>query len=108
MQVIVNTNENINGTLILPLWQDSKNMADGSGAGVHRSLKNQIENILANGDFKAKAGTAMTLAGTEGGKALLVGLGKQEDATLQSMRESGAKVTASPVSYTHLTLPTKA
>ena len=95
MQVIVNTNENINGTLVLPLWQDSKNMADGSGAGVHRSLKNQIENILANGDFKAKAGTAMTLAGTEGGKALLVGLGKQEDATLQGMRESGAKVTAS-------------
>jgi len=95
MQVIVNTNENINGTLVLPLWQDSKNMADGSGAGVHRSLKNQIENILDNGDFKAKAGTAMTLAGTEGGKALLVGLGKQEDATLQSMRESGAKVTAS-------------
>jgi len=95
MQVIVNTNENINGTLVLPLWQDSKNMADGSGAGVHRSLKNQIENILGNGDFKAKAGTAMTLAGTEGGKALLVGLGKQEDATLQSMRESGAKVTAS-------------
>ena len=95
MQVIVNTNENINGTLVLPLWQDSKNMADGSGAGVHRSLKNQIENILADGDFKAKAGTAMTLAGTEGGKALLVGLGKQEDATLQSMRESGAKVTAS-------------
>ena len=95
MQVIVNTNENINGTLVLPLWQDSKNMASGSESGVHRSLKNQIEHILTEGDFKAKAGTAMTLAGTDGGKALLIGLGKEEDATPQSMRESGAKVTAS-------------
>ena len=92
MKVIVNTNENINGTLVLPLWQDSKNMATGSESGVHRSLKNQIDNILTEGDFKAKAGTSMTLAGTEGGKALLIGLGKEDD--------------ANSVSYTHLTLPT--
>ena len=95
MKVIVDTHENINGTLVLPLWQDSKSMVSGSESGVHRSLKNQIEIILEDGDFKAKAGTAMTLAGTEGGKALLIGLGKQDDASLQSMRESGAKVTAS-------------
>jgi len=95
VQVIVNTNENINGTLILPLWQDSESMPSGSEAGVHRSLKNQIEIILSDGDFKAKAGSAITLAGTEGGKALLVGLGKEADATLQSMREAGAKVTSS-------------
>ena len=95
MQVNVNTNENINGTLVLPLWQESRNMVAGSESGVHRGLKAQIETILQDGDFKAKSGSAMTLAGTEGGKALLVGLGKEEDATLQSMRESGAKVTAS-------------
>jgi len=95
MQVIVNTNENINGTLVLPLWQDSKNMVSGSESGVQRGLKNQIETILSDGDFKAKSGSAMTLAGTEGGKALLIGLGKEEDATLQSMREAGAKVTSS-------------
>ena len=95
MKINVNTNENINGTLVLPLWQDSKNMATGSGSGVHRGLKAQIETILQDGDFKAKSGSAMTLAGTEGGKALLVGLGKEDEATLQSMRESGAKVTAS-------------
>ena len=94
MQVIVNTNENINGTLILPLWQDSKNMADGSGAGVHRSLKNQIENILANGDFKAKAKSTMTLIGGEGGKAMLVGLGKEDDADLHAYRKAGAAVVA--------------
>ena len=75
MQVSVNTNDNINGTLVLPLWQDSDSMAEGSEAGVPRSLKNQIETILAAGDFKAKSGTAMTLAGTDGGKAMLIGLG---------------------------------
>ena len=95
MQVSVNTNDNINGTLVLPIWQDSNSMASGSESGVHRSLKNQIETILSEGDFKAKAGSAMTLAGTDGGKAMLIGLGKSEDANLQSMRESGAKVTAS-------------
>ena len=95
MKVVVDTNANINGTLVLPVWQDSKGMVSGTEAGVHRSLKNQIEVVLGDGDFKAKSGTAMTLAGTEGGKALLIGLGKEDDATLQSMREAGAKVTAS-------------
>ena len=95
MQVSVNTNDNINGTLVLPLWQDSESMPSGSEGGVPRALKSQIDTILGAGDFKAKSGSAMTLAGTDGGKALLIGLGKSDDATLQSMRESGAKVTAS-------------
>ncbi|MBT7244518.1 MAG: hypothetical protein HN874_03610, partial [Euryarchaeota archaeon] len=95
MKINVNTNENINGTLVLPLWQGSRNMIAGSESGLHRGLKTQIETILHDGDFKAKSGSAMTLAGTEGGKALLIGLGKEDEATLQSMRESGAKVTAS-------------
>ena len=69
MKVTVNTNENINGTLVLPIWQDSESMPSGSEAGVPRSLKNQIDTILGENDFKAKSGTAMTLAGTDGGKA---------------------------------------
>ena len=96
MQVSVNTNENINGTLVLPLWQDSESMPSGSEAGVPRSLKNQIDTILAAKDFKAKSGTAMTLAGTDGGKALLVGLGKSDDATLQSMRDCLLYTSPSP------------
>ena len=71
MKVIVDTNGNINGTLVLPVWQDSKSMAEGTEEGVHRSLKSQIELILSAGDFKGKSGTVMTLAGTEGGKAML-------------------------------------
>ncbi len=95
MKVSVDANENVNGTLILPVWQDCQGMAEGSEAGVHRSLKSQIDNVLSSGDFKAKSGTSMTLAGTDGGKAMLIGLGKPEDADLQSMREAGAKVVAS-------------
>tara|TARA_B100000989_G_scaffold80902_3_gene57711 strand:+ start:1593 stop:3089 length:1497 start_codon:yes stop_codon:yes gene_type:complete len=94
MKVMVDTNGNINGTLVLPVWQDSKGMAQGTEEGVHRTLKSQIELVLSAGDFKGKSGSVMTLAGTEGGKAILVGLGKMEDATLQSMREAGAKITA--------------
>ena len=69
MQVSVNTNDNINGTLVLPLWQESESMPSGSEGGVPRALKSQIDTILGAGDFKAKPGTAMTLAGTDGGKA---------------------------------------
>ena len=65
MQVSVNTNDNINGTLVLPLWQDSDSMPSGSEGGIPRALKSQIDTILGAGDFKAKSGTAMTLAGTD-------------------------------------------
>ncbi|MGY8754523.1 MAG: leucyl aminopeptidase [Candidatus Poseidoniales archaeon] len=92
MKVSVEANENILGTLVLPLWEGSNGVAEGSEGGIHRDLKHQIDNILSAGDFKAKAGTAMTLAGTEGGKALLIGLGKVGEANVQSMREFGAKV----------------
>lgn len=95
MRVNIDANGNINGTLVLPLWQGSKEMAEGSELGVHRTLKNQIDTVLEAGDFKAKSGSSMTLAGTEGGKALLIGLGKMDDASSNSMREAGAKVTAS-------------
>ena len=64
MQVSVNTNDNINGTLVLPLWQDSESMPAGSEGGVPRALKSQIDTVLGAGDYKAKSGTAMTLAGT--------------------------------------------
>ena len=100
MKVSVDANENVNGTLILPVWQDCQGMAEGSEAGVHRSLKSQIDNVLSSGDFKAKSGTSMTLAGTDGGKAMLIGLGKPEDADLQSITEAGAKVVASKAKST--------
>ena len=62
MKVVVDTNANINGTLVLPVWQDSKGMVSGTEAGVHRSLKNQIEVVLGDGDFKAKSGVSVIKA----------------------------------------------
>ena len=95
MQVVIDANENVNGTLVLPVWQDSKGLADGNDNGIHRILKNQIEAVLSSGDFKGKSGSKMTLAGTEGGKAMLIGLGKHGKTTVQDMREAGASVVAS-------------
>ncbi len=95
MKVNVESNENILGTLVLPLWQDSESISENASAGIHRDLRSQIDNVLSAGDFKAKSGSAMTLAGTQGGKAILIGLGKKDDADNQAMREAGAKVISS-------------
>ena len=61
MRVNVNDNENIIGTLVLPLWQDVNSLDDKACTGLHRALKSQIETVLADGDFKAKSGSLMSL-----------------------------------------------
>ncbi len=94
MNINANDNDNISGTLILPLWQGTVELSEGMAAGIHRILKNQIDMVLSNEDFKAKAGSKMNLLGTEGGKAILVGLGKEKDATIHTFRDAGAGVTA--------------
>ena len=43
----------------------------------------------------------------KGKKILVVGMGKSGKAAVQELHKLGAQVVA-PVSYTHLTLPTKA
>ena len=90
MQVVIDANENVNGTLILPVWEGSDGIASGNDNGINRILKNQIDSVLQSGDFTGKAGSKLTLAGTEGGKALLIGLGKSGKTTVQDMREAGA------------------
>ena len=57
-------------------------------------MKNQINRVLSNGDFKAKKKSPMTLYGGEDGKAILVGLGKSDDCTVHDYRNAGASVTA--------------
>ena len=94
MQVSVDANGNSEGTIVLPLWQDSDKMPGEGEFGIHQSLSGQINSVLAAGDFKAKSGSSMTLAGTDGGKAMLVGLGKSDDYNSNSIREAGAKVIA--------------
>ena len=75
MQVTVSSGNNINGTLVLPLFEGSQTITDNA-EGVPMALKSQINRVLNNGDFKGKANSVMSLYGAEGGKAILVGLGK--------------------------------
>ena len=89
MQITVSSGNNINGTLILPLFQGTEKLAD-SIVGIPSQLKSQINNVLFDNDFKAKAKSTLTLLGSEGGKAMLVGLGKKEDADANTYRKAGA------------------
>ena len=94
MQVTISSGNNINGTLVLPLFQGEEALPE-IVEGIPSSLKAQINRVLGDGDFKAKANATMTLAGTEGGKAMLVGLGKTEKVDTRAYREAGATVVAS-------------
>ena len=95
MKVSVSPGHNINGTLILPLFEGSEGVSDSLQEGLHTALKGQINRILSEGDFKAKVKTTMSIIGSEGGKAMLVGLGKEDDVDIHAYRKAGAAVIAS-------------
>ena len=76
MDITVSSGNNVNGTLILPLFQGTEKLDDSSG-GIPAQLRSQINNVLSDNDFKGKAKSTLTLLGGEGGKAMLVGLGKK-------------------------------
>ena len=90
MQVTISSGNNINGTLVLPLFEGEEALPE-IVEGIPSTLKSQINRVLADGDFKAKANATMTLVGTEGGKAMLVGLGKEDKADVHAYREAGAQ-----------------
>ena len=69
-------------------------MPEAHATGLHVALKGQINRVLADGDFKGKEKSTMTLIGGEGGKAMLVGLGKEDDANEHAYRKAGAAVIA--------------
>ena len=94
MKVSVSPGHNINGTLILPLFEGSEAVPESHEAGLHTSLKAQINRILQDGDFKGKLKSTMSIFGGEGGKAMLVGLGKEDEADVHSYRKAGAAVIA--------------
>jgi leucyl aminopeptidase len=95
MKVSVSPGHNINGTLILPLYEGAESVPGTLEEGLHMALKGQINRILSEGDFKGKAKSTMSIVGGEGGKAILVGLGKQEDGDVHAYRKAGAAVVAS-------------
>ena len=47
MNINANDNDNISGTLVLPLWQGTTELSEEMAAGVHRVLKNQIDMVLS-------------------------------------------------------------
>ena len=95
MKVSVSPGHNINGTLIMPIFEGTDSVPDSHAEGMHTALKSQVNMVLGEGDFKGKAKSTMSLVGTEGGKAMLVGLGKKEDADVHAYRKAGAAVVAS-------------
>ena len=94
MQVTISPGNNINGTLVLPLFDGEKTVAEDL-EGIPQVLKSQINRVLEDGDFKGKASASMTLMGTDAGKVMLIGLGKKAKADTHTYREAGATVVAS-------------
>ena len=94
MKVSVSPGHNINGTLILPLFEGTDSLLAAHEEGLHTALKSQINRVLQDGDFKAKLKSTMSILGCEGGKAMLVGLGKEADADIHAYRKAGATVIA--------------
>jgi leucyl aminopeptidase len=94
MKVSVSPGHNINGTLIMPLLEGTNSVPEAHAEGLHTALKSQMNMVLSDGDFKGKAKITMSLMGTDGGKAMLIGLGKEDDADVHAYRKAGAAVIA--------------
>ena len=78
----------------MPLFEGTDAVPDAHAEGMHTSLKSQVNMVLGANDFKGKLKSTMSLMGTDGGKAILVGLGKSEDADVHAYRKAGAAVIA--------------
>ena len=75
MEMTVSVNDNINGTLILPIIEGTESIPEDCERGLPQSMKAQINKVLGGGDFKAKAKTTLSLVGGEDGNIILSGLG---------------------------------
>ncbi|MDB2397921.1 hypothetical protein N9V82_01700, partial [Candidatus Poseidoniales archaeon] len=78
----------------MPIFQGTDSVPEAHAEGMHTALKSQMNTVLGDGDFKGKAKSTMSLMGTDGGKAMLVGLGKEDDADVHAYRKAGAAVIA--------------
>ena len=95
MEMTVSVNDNINGTLILPLVEGTESIPEDCERGLPQSMKAQINRALSDGDFKGKAKSTISLVGGEDGKIILAGLGKSDDVSVHDYRKAGAAVFAS-------------
>ncbi|MEC8735422.1 MAG: M17 family peptidase N-terminal domain-containing protein, partial [Candidatus Thermoplasmatota archaeon] len=93
MKASIIENENIDGTLVLGVYEGTTEVTND--AGMAKDLKTKIESILESGDFKAKKDTALPVIGGTEGNTLLLGLGKEDKADSSTFRNAGAKLVAS-------------
>lgn len=91
MKVEVEESGNVVGTLLMPMFEDACSITDIDSDGVEQSLIEMMNHVISNGDFKAKAGTTLTIHNLAG-KAILMGLGKSKDFSTDSAREAGASL----------------
>ena len=89
MEISASSGDNINGTFVYLTYEGDTQVHDGV-QGVPQSLKSQMNHVLSNNEFDSKAGSTVTLLGGEGGKAILLGLGKKKKKTAHGVREAGA------------------
>ena len=68
MEMTVSVNDNINGTLILPLVEGTESIPEDCERGLPQSMKAQINRVLSDGDFKGKAKSTISLVGARMGK----------------------------------------
>ena len=52
MQINVSSSQNIDGTLILPLYEGTDIVPEAHATGLHVALKSQINRVLDDEDFK--------------------------------------------------------
>ena len=67
MEITVSASDNINGTLILPIYEGVEEIPEECERGLPQGMKSQINRVLADGDFKAKKKATMSLIGGEDG-----------------------------------------
>jgi len=94
MEISASSGDNINGTFVYLTYDGDTEIHEGV-QGIPQSLKAQINHVLSNNDFDSKAATCLALLGSEGGKAVLIGLGKKSSKNQQGMREAGALLVSS-------------
>ena len=84
---------NVEGTLILPLFEGCDKAPNKSLLGLERGTQSQVRDALSSEDFTGKAGSTLSVW-SNSNKVLLVGMGKQDSLDDTGARKAGAKTLA--------------
>jgi len=90
MEITVKGIGDINGTLVLPFNKGDEGIGAVALSGLGDDLQTQITKLFTDKDVTGKTGERLTLH-SPSAKAMLWGLGKASERTVDSCRSSGAK-----------------